>query len=304
MQKTWAVIKGIARRKWQMLHLQKYDYVFIHREAAPLGPPFFEWWIAKVAGKKIIYDFDDAIWLPNTSDENRMVAKLKWHTKTASICKWVWKVSCGNEFLAGYAKKYNSNVVIIPTTIDLNYHTAKQDEVGNKTRNEIVKIGWTGSHSTIKYLDSLRNVIVQLVKTYQLEFIVISIHSPQWNIESLKFIEWNKETEIADLQTIDIGVMPLEVDDWAKGKCGFKALQFMALGKPVVASPVGANTQIIHDGVNGFLASSEKEWVKKLSLLIKNPELRRKLGKEGRKTVIEQYSVEANNDKYLQLFQN
>ena len=301
MRKLWGVIKGFARRKWQMLQLGGYDYVFIHREAAPLGPPVFEWWITKIAGKKIIYDFDDALWLPDNSHENQLVAWFKWRKKTAYICKWAWKVSAGNSYLADYAGLYNTNVVLNPTTIDPAWHAATVKHEYNRTHDAI--IGWTGSHSTMKYLEPFIPVMEELEKKYRLEFLLISNKKPAWTLKSLRCWLWSEKTEVEDLRRIDIGIMPLPDDDWAKGKCGFKVLQFMALEIPVVASPVGVNSILIHNNENGFLASSTQEWIEKLQLLIENPELRKKFGIAGRKTVEEKYSVNANKENFLQLFQ-
>ncbi len=139
----------------------------------------------------------------------------------------------------------------------------------------------------------------KLETEYNFEFLVISNEKPQINLKSFKFIKWDKTSEISDLQKIDIGIMPLYDNEWEKGKCGFKGLQYMALEIPAVMSPVGVNTEIIKDGENGFLAKDEQEWFDKLSLLIENSQLREKLGKAGRQTVIEKYSVDANKQKYL-----
>jgi glycosyltransferase involved in cell wall biosynthesis len=163
-------------------------------------------------------------------------------------------------------------------------------------------IGWTGTHSTSAYLEGIYSALETLNKKYNFKFLVISNKQPSRQLAVDSWQEWQKETEIEDLDQIDIGIMPMPDNDWTRGKCGFKALQFMALGKPVVASPVGVNTEIIQDGVNGFLASAEEEWVEKLSRLIEDPELRERLGKAGRKTVVERYSVEANKEKFLNLF--
>ena len=119
----------------------------------------------------------------------------------------------------------------------------------------------------------------------------------------MRYCPWSEKTEVEDLRRIDIGIMPLPDDDWAKGKCGFKALQFMSLEIPVVASPVGVNSILIHDNENGFLALSTKEWIEKLQLLIENPELCEKFGIAGRKTVEEKYTVNVNKENFLQLFQ-
>jgi len=302
--KFWGIAKGFTRRSLKVLFgLNTYDYIFIHREVSPIGPPIFEWWIAKVARKKIIYDFDDAIWLPNTSEQNDVISNLKWHRKVGAICKWSWKVSVGNDYLAEFARRYNGSVEVIPTTIDLGYH--QSDGPAPRQSQDTLRptiIGWTGTHSTAAFLSEMKDIIKVLALKDSFQFLIISNEKPDLDLPNIKFLKWAKESEIEDLQKIDIGIMPMPDNEWTQGKCGFKALQFMALGKPVVAAPVGVNNEIIQDGENGFLASTNEEWVAKLSQLIENPDLREKLGKAGRQTVIERYSVEANKEKYLKLF--
>jgi glycosyltransferase involved in cell wall biosynthesis len=121
-------------------------------------------------------------------------------------------------------------------------------------------------------------------------------------MDSFTFKKWDKDTEIEDLNNIDIGIMPLYNNEWEKGKCGFKGLQYMSLEIPTIMSPVGVNTEIIQDGLNGFLAKTEQEWFGKLAKLIENKELRNKLGKAGKQSILEKYSVEANKHKYLDVF--
>lgn len=293
--KVIALIKGFARRIALLFSLGKYDLVFIHREAAPLGPPLFEWFIAKAAGKKLVYDFDDAIWTTDKK-ENAIEKLIRWRSKVRTTIRWSYKVSCGNEYLANYARQFNSNVVINPTTIDTSYH-----KKNNKGNNDVV-IGWTGSHSTLKYLDELVPAIAKLEKKHPgIRFRVIANHNPAYALQCFEFVKWSEQTEIADLSVIDIGIMPLPNDEWSKGKCGFKLLQYMALEIPSVASPVGVNTGIIKDGENGFICSNENEWIEKIGLLINDPSLRQRLGKAGRKSVEENYSVVSNSSNFLGL---
>ena len=279
----------------------QYDFVFIHREATPLGPPIIEWVIAKVFRKKIIYDFDDAIWLPNTSQENKIAAALKYHSKVRSICKWSFLVTCGNSYLAGYARQFNKNVKVVPTTIDTKYHK-KQGGRNNRFKSTCV-IGWTGTHSTEKYLEEIIPVLQELEKDYSFVFRVISNHNPKLSLKSFEYTQWDKATEISDLLQFDIGVMPLENNEWTLGKCGFKGLQYMALGIPTIMSPVGVNKDIILQGENGFLASSPKEWKVVLSQLMEDEMLRMEIGGRGVGTIAKYYSVEANEKVYLSLFQ-
>ncbi len=294
--KTYAFTLAFIKRIFLIFSVKNFDYVFIHREATPIGPPFIEFIIAKILKKKIIFDFDDAIWIHNVSDKNKAVKYLKSNWKVKHICKWSYKVICGNIFLADYAKKYNSKVMVIPTTIDLKYHKKLPNN------NKKITIGWTGTHSTLKHLDLIIPVIKKLEKEFDFDFIIISDKKPEFNVSSLKFIEWKKETEIEDLNKIDIGIMPLYDSDWEKGKCGFKGIQYMSLGIPAVMSPVGVNTEIITHGKNGFLAKNEKEWFSILSELIRNEKLRKTIGQEGKKTIKDTYSIPANKQKYLSIF--
>ena len=301
-QKALGIFNGFWRRFLLLFGLRRFDFVFIHREAAPIGPPVFEWIIAKVLRKKIIYDFDDAIWLPNTSDENRWVAKLKWHSKVSAICRWSHKVSCGNDYLCNYARQFNQHVVLNPTTIDTEgVHNPDLYQVADN--KEKLVIGWTGSHSTLVYLDQIVPVIQALEKRYDFVFMVIADKAPTINCNSLRFVPWDKDREIEDLMRIDIGVMPLSDDAWAKGKCGFKALQYMAMGVPALVSPVGVNMEIVDHEVNGYLCHSEQDWYNKIEQLITDVALRKSFRKKAREKVVLNYAVLSNSDNFLALFE-
>lgn len=299
LKKGWGIIKGFVNRFLLLFTIFNYDFVFIHREATPVGAPIVEWLIAKVFRKKIIYDFDDAIWLNNTSQENKIAAALKCNLKVRWVCKWSYKVSCGNDYLAAYARQFNQNVEIVPTTIDTDYHRSR--EIRNKKQETIV-LGWTGTHSTEKYLSQLVPVLKELEKTFSFIFRVISNHNPQLPLKSFQFKAWDKDTEIDDLLRFDIGVMPLEDNEWAKGKCGFKGLQYMALSIPTIMSPVGVNNQIIDHGENGYLAQNDLEWRNILIQLLADSSLRQRIGEEGRKKVIEYFSVKSQQSVYLDFF--
>jgi glycosyltransferase involved in cell wall biosynthesis len=296
---VWLKI-GFWMRFWHVLKSLRYDWVFIHRECAPIGPPAFEFIMAKVFRKKIIYDFDDAIWLPNTSAENKLAGWLKFHGKVKSICRWSYRVSCGNEWLANYARQFNARVVVNPTTIDTdNLHNPVL--FPSRKPNEKIVIGWTGTHSTLPYLQAIVPMLQIIEKKFSLIIRIISNKNPELQLQSVEFVLWHKATEIQDLVSFDIGLMPLTEDEWSNGKCGFKALQYMALGIPCVASPVGVNTRIINHGVNGFLCVDEREWLKTLETLIQQPTLRKSLGVAGRQTVVEKFSVSSNASIFFSL---
>lgn len=298
LQKIIGIKLALIRRFLLLFKIVSYDYVFIHREATMVGPPFIEWIIAKVLRKKIIYDFDDAIWLPNYSDSNASFQRLKMYWKVKYIIKWAHKVTVGNDYLRDYAIQFNSAVQVIPTTIDLkNVHNKKVNHDSSP-----ITIGWTGTHTTSSYLKELASVFEKLAKTEHFKFIFISNHPPDFDFPNLEYIQWNKSTEIEDLSQIQIGIMPLKDDEWALGKCGFKGLQYMALGMTAVLSPVGVNKTIIQHGENGFLCANSTEWETTIKTLMAHPEIRQKTGKAGLKTIEEKFSTSALADPYIQLF--
>jgi glycosyltransferase involved in cell wall biosynthesis len=297
--KILGIIKGYFRRMKDLLEIKRYDYVFIHREAAPIGPPVFEWLISKVFGKKIIYDFDDAIWIPNHSEYNSIMFYLKRYSNTRSICRWAYRVSCGNKYLCTFAGRYNRQVAYNPTTIDtVRYHNRLKDH----SDSQDFVIGWTGTHSTLQYLEPVIPVIASLEKEHRFTFLVISDKNPGFALRSFVFRKWEKQREIEDLLLMNVGLMPLPDDKWANGKCGFKALQYNALGIPALVSPVGINTEIIQDYVNGFVCFSENDWRKYLLLLMNNRNLLRELGLKARPLVERSYSVSSNASNFLKLF--
>jgi glycosyltransferase involved in cell wall biosynthesis len=297
LKKITGIIRSFVRRLITILTIYKYDFVFIHREASHIGPPIFEFIIAKIFRKKYIYDFDDAIWLANYSESNAKVHRLKAYWKVKYCIKWAGQITVGNTYLSDYAKKINDNVTIIPTTIDtLHYHNINTDY------DQQIVIGWTGTHSTMRFLDFLVPIIKKLEVRYDFEFRVISNKEPDYDLRSLNFMQWKRETEISDLNQISIGVMPLEHDIWSEGKCGFKCLQYMSLGIPAVVSPVGVNNVIVNHNVNGLLVESEQQWEDALEKLIQDKSERVRIGAAGKDTVTREYSVLAYSQEYLNLF--
>lgn len=298
LKKVMGLIAGYCRRIFHLFLCFRFDFIFIHRELSPAGPPVFEFIIARIWRKRIVYDFDDAIWIPKTSGVNAGIRAVKCSEKTSLICRWSTRVSCGNDFLKSYALKYNLNAHTIPTTLDTDRsHNRLKDQ--NSKR---IIIGWTGTHSTLKYLDLILPVIAQLKNEIDFDFVVISDQKPDFGSVPYCFIPWEKDNEVEDILKINIGLMPLSDDEWSKGKCGFKALQFMALGIPPLVSPVGANKIIVDHGINGFHCSSNQEWISYSKKLIQDVSLRQKMGLKGREKVIRQYSTQANLPAFLDLF--
>jgi glycosyltransferase involved in cell wall biosynthesis len=297
-QKFFGLLNGYTRRFMDILNLHKYDVVFIHRESVPFGPPLFGWLVTKVFRKKTIFDFDDAIWLPNASKSNKLTLYFRQFKNAIRICRWSAKISAGNRFLAEHARMFNSNVVINPTTID----TEEYHNTTTSHDNHIFRIGWTGSHSTIGYLDELYPVFLELEKKFDFELIIICDVPPSFNLKSLHFIKWTKQTEVDDLMKINVGIMPLPDNVWTRSKCGFKALQYMALGIPAVVSDVGVNSEIVDHDVNGCLCKTTEDWYLYLSKLMSDKNYLLRLSGNTREKIISKYSVQSNKENFIGFF--
>jgi len=293
-QKVYCFIRGSLSRLTDIFHINRYDMVFIHREAYPIGGAFLER-VLKWIGKPYIFDFDDAIFLPSSSEQNTLIKYLKIPGKIKKIIIGSKHVIAGNDYLAGFAGRFNKNVTVIPTSVDLIKYQPDKKKAGG----EIV-IGWIGSGTTFVFINLIIGTMKKLSGKYN--NITFKLIGGNFEIHGMKNIinrSWSLKSEIDELRTFDIGVTPMREDEWTLGKCGFKTILYMSMGIPCVASPVGVIKDIIDDGENGFLAGTEEEWLRKLSLLIENPELREKLGSAGRKTVEDRYSVEVNAPKFL-----
>jgi glycosyltransferase involved in cell wall biosynthesis len=293
-------LKGFLRRIKDVYRAKDFDIIYIYREAFMTGSVFFERQFRK-GSAKIVLDFDDAIWLHSVSEVNKSLQWLKRPEKVNDIIALSDLVITGNSYLANYAKAFNTNVVVFPSTIDLDYY---QLPVKEKTAQDKIIIGWSGSHTTVEHFETIIPVLRALKNKFGnlLQFAVYG--DAHYKNDELKIqgTAWSFDTEVATIGSFDIGIMPLPIDDWSKGKCAMKGLQYMGLEVPAVLTAVGINTDVIEDGVNGFLATSEDEWIAKLTLLIENKALRTTIGKAGRKTVEKKFSSQALKGRYLDIF--
>lgn len=303
IKKMYLLAKAIFNRILDVINAKNYDVIFIHREVFPFGPAFFEWILSKM-NKPLIYDFDDAIYIPD-NPERKIMNFLKNHKKVPEIIKLCNHTIVCNEYLKQYSEKYNKNITIIPTSVDTDKFSMKEYPKKLKTKKDEIVLGWIGSHSTTKYLHKLTTVFEKLSKKYKIKVVFVGANEnftiPGVNIVNKK---WELSTEINEFKSFDIGVYPLDDDEWVLGKTGFKTIQYMAVGVPSVVSNVGTNKYIVKDEINGMHAYSEKEWVNKISELIEKPELRKKIAIEGRKTALKGYSVEANKHKVLEVIKS
>lgn len=291
------IAKASLKRLNQILKASKYDIVYLYRYANVIGPAFFEKFM-QLRGYPVIFDFDDAIFITDTSKSNKSFGWAKFSQKTKTICRLSTSVSVGNSYLADYAQKYNKNVYIIPTSIDTKrYQPTKKKSEDNKP----VIIGWTGSSTSQYHLEQFEPTLAKLIeKRNDVEIRVISNREPSFEKIPYTWRAWSVETEIDQIGEIDIGIMPTPDDEWSRGKCALKALQYMSLGIPTICTDMGANRDVIKHGENGFLAKESKQWLECFDTLIDNKELRIKLGNEARKTVVDHYSMQ----KCAELFED
>ena len=296
-RKLWMFLRQAARRLAELATAHRYDLVLIYREALPVGPPIIERTLAALVGRPLVYDFDDAVFLPNASGANKLVSRLKWYDKVPTIISLSEQTIAGNEYLATYARGRSTAVRVIPTCVDTQTFTPR---ARTAPPNDVPIVGWIGTHSTTKYLRTLVPVLEQVRQRQPYSLYVVGTDGP-FDVPGVAVSApaWSLEREPLDFQACDVGVYPLADDEWSRGKCGFKAIQFMACGVPVVAAAVGVNCEIIEDGVNGFLASTEREWIDKLTRLLSDAALRQRMGEAARRTIEERYSLAVNAPRFV-----
>lgn len=284
-------------RLWQVLFVAaKYDAVLISREMAPLGPPLFEW-ILLSRCKRVVLDIDDALHVAD-KDSSRLIPRLlRDHGKFGSLAAAYATVVCGNQYLADFYHQRGANVAIIPTVVD----TDRYGSTGH-VQSQICRVGWIGTPLNRHHLESLRSVFESLAVERKFELVVVGLNEPlNWNTVDVRHVRWSLVGELDFFSHFDIGVMPLIDSPFARGKCAFKLVQYMAAGLPVIASPVGANCEVVREGVNGFLAETQEEWKLALRALIDDIPLRRRLGQSGRQFVRGSYSVDSAWPIYAQV---
>ncbi len=289
-------LSGYFRRFIHLFRIPSYDIVYIHLWVTPLGLPFYEW-LVRILAKKVVYDIDDLIFLDHVSEANQWSLRLKGRIKALYLMRNADHVITCTPLLDEFVRKYNKNTTDISSTINTDHYSLRK----NYALYQKPVIGWSGSHSTSRFVAILKDVLLDIRK--EIDFQLLVIGDPNFKMEGIEVhaIPWKAETEVEDLQKMDIGIYPLPDERWVMGKSGLKALQYMALGIPTIASARGANFRIIQNGESGFLVKSEQEWKQRILELLGNEELRRKLGTAGRAVVESGFSVRANAQKYLEV---
>ena len=285
-QKVAGVIAGFARQLGCVARAGRADAILVHRTACLAGPAVLERMLT-LWRRPVLFDFDDAIYLRHTSGANRVFDWLKLPGKTAALCRLSSLVVAGSEYLAAYARRHNPRVAVVPTSIDTDLYAPDEAE----DRSGRVTIGWTGSATSLTYLEEFAPVLRELLKRRDVEIRVQSNRRPVLPGVPVVWQPWSPETEIQEIRRYHIGIKPMPDDPWARGKCPMKELQYMALGIPAVCSAAGSSGEAIRNGENGFLAASADQWLEHLPRLVDDAVLRRKIGLAGRQTVEERYSM-------------
>ena len=296
LKKGLFTLSGYFKRTWDFCRASRFDAIYLHLWAVPFGPPWFEEALSR-RGIPLIYDIDDLIYLPRASRANAFAMRFRKEERIARIIRSATHVIVCTEYLLRFALRYNRAVTRISSTIDAATYYPRQPS--RETRS--VTIGWSGSHSTSPYLQLLSRVLQKLSRQFDVRLLVIG--DPRFRIDGVRVDArpWRRERETSDLAEMDIGVYPLPDEEWVLGKSGLKALQYMGMGVPVVASGIGAACEFIRDGENGFLVRSVDEWVDRLSRLICEPALRAAMGRAGRMTVEERFSVQVTAPVYVEI---
>jgi glycosyltransferase involved in cell wall biosynthesis len=250
-----------------------------------------------VLSRRRIFDVDDAIYVRKPRRLGDLPDESPWRKKKfAATCRWVDAVAAGNDVLAGVARTTAKEVAVLPTSIDTACY-----EPSFAGPADAPTIAWIGSPENLIYLDMIRPALARLTKRYYLKLRVICSEFPDWNDVHIEPVPWSSATEAHSLAGAHIGVMPLTDDAWSRGKCAFKLLQYMAAALPCVASPVGANTEAVMDGINGFHATDVDEWERSLEKLIVSPDLRAGFGAKGRQHVEQRYALRSYRANYVNL---
>lgn len=280
-----AIVNSYLARLIDLSRQSNYDMMILYCELFPLLPGWVE---RSLIRKPYIYDFDDAFYLKYRTGRMAALSPILGR-KFDKIVGEATVVTPGNKVLAEYAMSHNPETKFLPTVLDTERYIPQPEKRGT----EVFTVGWIGSPSTAPYLGELVAPLSTIGQQGPVKFIVIGGKAPIVPNVTVIEVEWNEDTEVDLINSFDVGLMPLPNDEWARGKCAFKLIQYMACAVPVIGSPVGANLEVVrHDW--GLMATTESEWVNALITLRDAPARRKTMGQEGRKQVIQQYSLQKN----------
>jgi glycosyltransferase involved in cell wall biosynthesis len=291
-------MRNLLRCYWTIFQrlrgARKYDVILLEKEVFPFLPPLVEWWL-NLKKVPFIVDYDDAIFHNYDKHPNKLIRFL-FKRKIATVMRRSEVVVCGNPYLADYAHKAGARkIALIPTVIDTQkYLSERAGSLGQP-----LVIGWIGTPATVKYLWLVKPVLEDIASRYDVCIHIVGTKQGigLGNLE--RVLDWSEEAEQGLIGAFDIGIMPLEDSPWERGKCGYKLIQYMGSGIPVVGSPVGVNEEIIDEGVNGFKPHGLENWTLALERLVRDVKLRKDMGQNGRRLVEKRYSLEKGLASWL-----
>ena len=287
------VAAAYLHRMGRLLKADRFDLVWVEKECFPWLPAWPEAFLAK-AGVPYVVDYDDAIF--HRYDQHRsLLVRKALGSKIDRVMRGARLVVAGNSYLASRAKAAGAPwVEVLPTVVDLDRYPAPPPKPAPPSGAPApLRIGWIGSPATERYLRAIAPALKAFCKGGRGELSLIGA-SPGFRLEGtpIEVIPWSSDSEVPEMRKFDIGIMPLTDDPWARGKCGFKLIQYMGCGLPVIASPVGVNADLVDPGANGFLASDQNDWLAALESLASDPELRARMGLAGRAKMERDFTVQ------------
>lgn len=294
LRKVWLLFRGMRRRLEEVRKIQDDQLALVHRELAPIGDGRM---LAALRHRHIplVFDFDDAVFLPPRGGDPWLALFRRPRQATVRRIRSSRLVLAGNAFLAAFAREVLGSLTlleVLPTVLDTSHYTPGRS--GVEQHHGLPIVGWIGTYTTLPYLEALYDALRTAAQTVPFHLVVVSNQPPRPPTGvSYEFRPWSQERELEDLRSFQVGLYPLPDDPWTRGKCGFKALQYMACGVPVLASPVGVLKEIVTHAVTGFHAEEPGEWVQGLATLLRDADLRRRLADAGRQRVVERYSLTA-----------
>jgi glycosyltransferase involved in cell wall biosynthesis len=294
--KVEEMVRAYFERIKLLRDLDRFDAVFVYREAALLGPAFLEKIVAR-RGRPIIYQLDDPLFVPYRSPSNGYLSYLKFFGKIAEICRLAKVVMVNSTHIHEYASQYNKNIWQVPSVVDTKQYVFRPELLEKQPKE--VCIGWSGSPTTVNNIKIIASPLSKLAE--RVKHRVHLIGGTNFDLPGVDYTaqKWRADTEVQDLRKLQVGMVPLPVNEWNKRKFYMKTAQYMALGIPPVATPLGSNPEVIEHGVTGFLADGEEEWVKYLRLLIEDHDLRLAMSQRAAETAKAKYSLESNTEKII-----
>lgn len=292
------VIQSYKRRIIALMDKPQYDIIFVHFEFFPGIPAPIELGLLP-KGIPYIYDFDDA-WFHHYDDHTNPLVRILLRNKISRIIKGASSVIAGSKYLSDFSKKYNENVNLIPTSIDLKRYP---DVPPIEKNNSPFTVGWIGSPSTTVYLKEVESPLAEFCSKHNAKVVLIGASQIPLKIPNLYRVRWQEEIEIEEMSKFDVGIMPMPDTPFTRGKCAFKLIQYMGCWKPVIASPFGENLRVVEENVNGIFAQSPMDWIFALERLLEDKSLRIKMGTKGRRKVENNYSLQINAPRLIRIIE-